>query len=83
MGEKFLLKKDKIGNWWRVNYVMHTNNKHEYTPILFLPTKRKWKDNDDDFWTLPISVIGVTLEAAEKMLLDRLNDLDQNLFTWK
>ena len=87
MGRKFLLKKNKIGNWWKVNYVMHTNSKHEYTPTLFLPTKRqtrrKLKDDDNDFWIIPISAIKNTLEGAEKMLLDRLNKLDQNLFTWK
>lgn len=85
MGRKFLLKKEQIGTWWKVNYAMLTNSEHEYSSMLFLPPKRQTRRElkDDDICIIPMSVIKNTLEGAEKMLLDRLNNLDQNLFTWK
>lgn len=80
--DKFDLKIKFIkSNCVRACYSLRSNNKHKCNAVLFLP--KKLFVGERDFRYICLTTTNPTLERAAEALLDKLNESNTNLFTWK
>ena len=82
LGKTYKLKIRQMTNGrWQIYYCLHTNDKHEPITVLFLPYKLFTWFKDEEF--MPLSTANSTKEKAINSLLNKLNKIDRDWFTWK